>query len=137
METGAPEETAVAPIVGPPAASITPLAIEALAAARAYARDALAPETLRAYATDWAHFTAWCQAAGCAPLPAEPAAVAAYLYSLIRYAFTQPVNNHLLHRTVYLLYWVLLTVLVGGSRLFYRIIRTLVVDVKEGEGEDR
>ena len=64
-----------------PATATTPTAIatEALAAARAYARDALAPETLRAYATDWAHFTAWCHAAGCAPLPAEPAAVAAYL----------------------------------------------------------
>jgi integrase len=79
METGAAEETAVAPIAHPPAASVTPLAAEALAAARAYARDALAPETLRAYATDWAHFTAWCHAAGCTPLPAEPAAVAAYL----------------------------------------------------------
>ncbi|MGG5890526.1 tyrosine-type recombinase/integrase [Falsiroseomonas sp. HC035] len=65
-------ETATAP-------APTAFGTEALAAARSYARDALAPETLRAYATDWAHFTAWCQAAGCAPLPAEPAAVAAYL----------------------------------------------------------
>lgn len=64
-----------------PATATTPttMATEALAAARAYARDALAPETRRAYASDWAHFIAWCQAAGCAPLPAEPAAVAAYL----------------------------------------------------------
>jgi hypothetical protein len=60
----------------------TAVAVEALAAARAYARDALAPETKRAYATDWAHFTAWCQAAGCTPLPAEPAAVAAYLAAM-------------------------------------------------------
>ena len=51
-------------------------------------------------------------------------AVATYLYSLLCYTFTQPVNNHLLHRMVYLLYWVLLTVLVGGSRLACRIIRT-------------
>jgi len=51
-------------------------------------------------------------------------AVAVYLYSLIRYYFTQPENYHLLHRTVYLLYWVLLTVLVGGSRFAYRIVRT-------------
>jgi integrase len=79
MATGAPEETAVVPIACPAAAVVTPLAAAALAAAKAYARDALAPETLRAYASDWAHFTAWCQAAGCAPLPAEPAAVAAYL----------------------------------------------------------
>lgn len=68
----AARETATAP-------AQTAVATEALAAARAYARDALAPETLRAYATDWAHFTSWCRAAGCAPLPAEPAAVAAYL----------------------------------------------------------
>jgi FlaA1/EpsC-like NDP-sugar epimerase len=52
------------------------------------------------------------------------AAVSIYVYSLVRFAFTQPVNDHLLHRTVYLLYWVLLTALVGGSRLLYRIVRT-------------
>jgi integrase len=56
-----------------------PLAAAAIAAAKAYARDALAPETRRAYAADWAHFTSWCREAGCDPLPAEPAAVAAYL----------------------------------------------------------
>ena len=58
------------------------LAAEAIAAARLYARDALAPETKRAYAADWAHFSAWCHDAGCAPLPAEPGAVAAYLAAL-------------------------------------------------------
>ena len=44
--------------------------------------DALAPATLRAYAADWRHFCAWCAEAGCAPLPAPPTAVAAYLASL-------------------------------------------------------
>ena len=64
------------------------------------------------------------------------AAVATYLYSLVCYAFTQPVNNHLLHRMVYLLYWVLLTALVGGSRLMYRIIRTRgLYPFKRGERE--
>ncbi len=48
-------------------------------AAKAYARQALAPETLRAYATDWTAFTVWCRAADCTPLPADPVAVAAYL----------------------------------------------------------
>ncbi|MDD3213908.1 MAG: hypothetical protein PHY64_09540, partial [Eubacteriales bacterium] len=63
-------------------------------------------------------------------------AVAVYLYSLIRYAFTQPENYHLLHRTVYLLYWVLLTVLVGGSRFAYRIFRTRGrYPFKRGAGE--
>jgi integrase len=63
-------------------ATPTAVAVEALAAAEAYARHALAPETRRAYAADWAHFAAWCRAAGCSPLPAEPAAVAAYLAAL-------------------------------------------------------
>jgi integrase len=71
-------------VVREPATATTPTAVatEALAAAKVYARDALAPETKRAYAADWAHFTTWCRAAGCAPLPAEPAAVAAYLASM-------------------------------------------------------
>ncbi|MCL1854984.1 MAG: polysaccharide biosynthesis protein [Clostridia bacterium] len=51
-------------------------------------------------------------------------ALATYAYSLIRYAFTQPVNDHLLHRTVYLLFWILLTVLLGGSRLAYQVLVT-------------
>ncbi len=50
--------------------------------------------------------------------------IATYLFSLIGYMFTQPENHFLLHRMVYLLYWVLLTAMVGGSRLLYRIIRT-------------
>ncbi len=54
---------------------LAPVGAAALAAAQANAREALAPETLRAYAADWAHFC-------CAPLAAEPAAVAAYLASL-------------------------------------------------------
>ena len=47
-----------------------------------------------------------------------------YAYSLIRYAFTQPVNHHLLHRAVYLLFPILLTILTGGSRLIYRVALT-------------
>jgi integrase len=64
------------------AAMPTAVAVEALAAAAAYARHALAPETRRAYAADWAHFSGWCREAGCAALPAEPTAVAAYLASM-------------------------------------------------------
>ena len=51
-------------------------------------------------------------------------ALATYLFSLISYTLTQPANLHLLHRTVYLLFWVLLTAAIGGSRLAYRILRT-------------
>lgn len=49
---------------------------------------------------------------------------ATYAYSLIRYTITQPENYHLLHRMVYLLFWILLTVLIGGSRLAYRVMKT-------------
>ena len=54
----------------------------ALDTAKKYARQAHTPETLRAYAHDWAVFSTCCRQAGCAPLPAAPAAIAAYLASL-------------------------------------------------------
>jgi integrase len=80
---GAGAAAVVAPVGSGDAPATPPAAAEAaLAAARAYARDALAPETKRAYAADWQHFSEWCRGAGCAPLPAEPAAVAAYLAAL-------------------------------------------------------
>lgn len=47
--------------------------------ARAYIRAAKSPATLRAYATDWAHFQAWCAAGNWAALPASPETVALYL----------------------------------------------------------
>ncbi len=72
-------DSAIATVPMAPPVPPTRIASDALAAAKAYARQALAPETLRAYATDWAAFTAWCRVAGCHPLPAEPTAVAAYL----------------------------------------------------------
>ena len=54
----------------------------ALEAAEALARKAAAPATLRAYKADWAHYAAWCAAAGFTPVPAAPATVGAYLASL-------------------------------------------------------
>jgi site-specific recombinase XerD len=38
-----------------------------------------ATNTIRAYRSDWQHFTSWCHANGLAPLPAEPSTVALYL----------------------------------------------------------
>src|SRR3954469_23740955 len=70
--------TAAMPVGQP----VNPIATEAMDAARAYAREALAPETRRAYAADWRHFAAWCLDAGCPSLPAPPLAVAAYLAAL-------------------------------------------------------
>ncbi len=53
-----------------------------LEAAAGYVADAKAASTRRAYAADWSAFTAWCDERGVAPLPAEPAIVAAYLAGL-------------------------------------------------------
>lgn len=50
--------------------------------ATAYALAALSEATRRAYRADWRHFSAWCRAAGHAPLGASPAAIADYLASL-------------------------------------------------------
>lgn len=47
--------------------------------ARDYARNARAESTIRAYRTDWADFTRWCQERGLASLPALPDTVALYL----------------------------------------------------------
>ncbi|HEV8650980.1 MAG TPA: tyrosine-type recombinase/integrase [Actinomycetes bacterium] len=44
-----------------------------------YALRSRASATLKAYATDWRHFSDWCSARGLAALPAEVKTVAAYL----------------------------------------------------------
>ncbi len=73
---------AAAPVVAGGGGLPNPFVSEALAAARAYALGSLAPETRRAYATDWRDWAAWCRQAGMTPLPADPVAVAGYLASL-------------------------------------------------------
>lgn len=50
-----------------------------VAGARDYARDAVAPGTLRAYAQDWAHFERWCRRLGALPLPPSPELIGLYL----------------------------------------------------------
>ena len=60
----------------------TPAQIAAMEAASGYARQSLSPGTLAGYRSDWAHFTAWCQAHGWQALPATPETVAAYLAAL-------------------------------------------------------
>jgi integrase len=51
----------------------------ALAKSRAYQDAADAPATLRAYASDLANYTAWCEKHGFQPMPAAPEVVGAYL----------------------------------------------------------
>jgi integrase len=72
------------PESAPPAllAQPTPAGQAALASARALARKATAPATLRAYKADWTHFSQWCAAHGFVPVPAAPTTVGAYLASL-------------------------------------------------------
>src|SRR5262252_5946341 len=53
---------------------------------RDYVSQAKAPNTLRAYAADWRHFTAWCHARGAASLPAAPVTVSLYLAELAEIA---------------------------------------------------
>jgi len=87
-ESPAPVSHPLVPLPAAPVSGVaepavpTALGEAALAAAKAYARLALAPATCRAYQADWTHFIAWCVEAGLPALPAAPAAVGAYLASL-------------------------------------------------------
>jgi integrase len=56
----------------------------AAVAANQFIRAAKAPATVRAYAADWRHFTAWCTVHGLSALPATPDTVALYLADLAR-----------------------------------------------------
>lgn len=61
----------------------TPLALaELVDRARAYASDARASSTRRAYASGFDAFERWCKANALVPLPATPATVAVYLAAL-------------------------------------------------------
>jgi integrase len=75
---------AIGTVVGADSAGLapTPAGVAALEAARALARQAAAPATLRAYRADWTHYAAWCAAKAFTPVPADPATVGAYLTSL-------------------------------------------------------
>ena len=52
------------------------------AQARAFLRASKAPSTLRAYRSDWQHFSAWCDRRTVPSLPAAPETVALYLVAL-------------------------------------------------------
>ncbi|HPF88064.1 MAG TPA: polysaccharide biosynthesis protein, partial [Candidatus Limiplasma sp.] len=51
--------------------------------------------------------------------------LATYIYSVISYAVTQPENYCLLHRTLYMMHWLIFMALTVGSRFFYRFVSTL------------
>ena len=50
--------------------------------ARTFLRASKAPSTLRAYRSDWKHFSNWCGGRGASSLPAMPETVALYLVAL-------------------------------------------------------
>ena len=50
--------------------------------------------------------------------------VLTYIFSICANLFVKPTNYFLLHRMVYLLFFLMVTVLVGSSRLCYRVIKT-------------
>ena len=82
---GAPRaDVSIGAVTGADSAGLapTPAGLAALEAARALARKAAAPATLRAYRADWTHYAAWCAEKAFTPVPADPATVGAYLTSL-------------------------------------------------------
>lgn len=50
--------------------------------ARHYVDAAASPNTRRAYAADWAHFTSWCRRQGLASMPPDPQIVGLYVTAL-------------------------------------------------------
>ena len=59
-----------------------PALIDATDAATAFMQASKSPATRRAYASDWANFSRWCETHLLGPLPAEPGTVAAYFAAL-------------------------------------------------------
>jgi site-specific recombinase XerD len=59
-----------------------PALTDVLTSAAGYAADEKSAATRRAYRSDWAHFTRWCDGMGAEPLPALPQTVAGYLAHL-------------------------------------------------------
>lgn len=56
--------------------------VDPRASVRAYLEASSSDNTRRAYRSDWADFTTWCEGAGESPLPATPMAVGIYLAQL-------------------------------------------------------
>jgi integrase len=80
--------------------SIEPTAVEVALndlenEARGYLSASRASSTVRAYASDWRAFTAWCASHGLAALPAEPTTVVLYLTDLARTAKTATIRRRL------------------------------------------
>lgn len=66
-----------------------------LAEAQSYVRRAKAPNTVKAYRSDWARFESFCRGRGVAALPALPATVAAYAAEAARRLKANTIERHL------------------------------------------
>lgn len=73
---------ALVPAAPPAATALSTAHAAAAASARRYLLAAKAPNTVRAYKSDWRMFTRWCAGLGLAPLPAAPETVAMYVAQL-------------------------------------------------------
>jgi len=74
------DPSAEAPSPAPQSASTLPAHLEALAdRAREYVEAASAPNTRRAYDSDWKHFGSWCRRQGLNQLPPDPQIVGLYI----------------------------------------------------------
>src|SRR5438552_681562 len=63
--------------------------------ARGYVEASRSASTMRAYASDWRAFTAWCAARGVIELPADPNTVVLYLTDLARHAKTATIRRRI------------------------------------------
>ena len=76
---GQDTRVATGPLAAASPTKISPLLADEIAAANSYRRQAKAQNTIRAYASDWRQFEAWCDERALDPLPARAEAVATYL----------------------------------------------------------
>lgn len=82
------------PLSDLPATAADPLA-PYLVHTQAYIRRAKAPNTLKAYRSDWLRFENFCQSAGFPSLPSTPATVAAYAAEAARSLKSNTIERHL------------------------------------------
>lgn len=66
------------PVVLPPSSTMLEVLHEDLESAAAYKKAARSPATLRAYASDWLIYSAWCESRGLNLMPAHPEQVGAF-----------------------------------------------------------
>ena len=86
-ESGAPEDAALALPSQIAGSGTLDRLVET---ARNYARAAASENTLRAYATDWAHFARWCRMRGTEPLPCSSQMIGLYITDLAAPAGNSP-----------------------------------------------